>query len=321
MKCRNCGSEFVGGQCPNCGMIAKKPVYKKWWFWVVLVIVVAAVGGAGSNSGKTDDVAATVPESSLSEVQSQETSSEEGEEDSIAESEEASSVESKTASKTESKTASKEESKTESKTASKEESKSESKKEPKTEDYSNVATEYTLTAGNYTAGVDIPAGRCNATAVSGSGNLSSSNMFTGGVNEMFGIDDGDGFYTDSFTGISLPEGTVLCLNNDLTVKFTYTKIESDYTGRTYDEGAAITLGGGNFEAGTDFPEGVYNIVALSGTGNLSSSNMFDGGLNEMFGIDDGTGFYNSQFMNAELPSGTTLTISGGLSVKLIPAKG
>jgi hypothetical protein len=187
-------------------------------------------------------------------------------------------------------------------------------------DLSKVQKEYTLTAGYYEAGIDIPAGKCNVTAVSGKGNLYSSNMFEGGINAMFGVGDSSGLYTSSFNGLKLPSGTTLTLTGKLTIKLVFTTVESNFTGRTYDESKAITLTDGNYEAGTDFPEGIYKIVAVSGKGNLSSTNMFEGGLNEIFGIDDGSGLYNNQFINADFKKGVTLTISGGLKVKLIPAK-
>lgn len=197
----------------------------------------------------------------------------------------------------------------------------ESEQEPETEDdFSDVPMEYELTAGYYTAGIDIPAGKCNVIAVEGTGNLSSSNMFSGGVNEMFGIDDGTGFYTESFNGLKLPEKATLSTNGGLVIKLEYTTIESRPTGRTYDESAAIELSNGNYTAGSDFPEGIYNIEAVSGSGNLSSSNIFDGGVNEMFGVDDGSGFYNDKIQNITLSEGVELTVSGGLAVKLIPSK-
>ena len=192
-------------------------------------------------------------------------------------------------------------------------------KPPKGDDLANVAKEYTLTAGHYTAGIDIPAGKCNVTAVSGAGNLSSSNMFSGGINAMFGIDDSE-LYTASFSGLKLPKGTTLTLNSDLKITLTYTGVDSNFTGRSYDEGAAVTLKDGNYEAGTDFPAATYKIVAVAGTGNLSSTNMFDGGLNEMFGVDNSTGLYNGQFLNVDLKKGVTLTVSGGLTIQLIPTK-
>lgn len=190
------------------------------------------------------------------------------------------------------------------------------------EDLSKVSKEYTLTAGHYTAGIDLPAGQADIAAVSGKGNLSSSNLYNGGVNEMFGIDDGSKLYTSSFKGLSYPKDTVLSLNGRLSVKLTYTKVESNYTGRNYVEADASTFSTGNFKAGEDvnFAAGTYKIVAVSGRGNLSSSNIYDGGVNEMFGIDDGSGMYLNQFMNAEFKDGTTMSVAGGLVVRLIPAK-
>ena len=187
------------------------------------------------------------------------------------------------------------------------------------EDLSKVATEYTLSAGYYTAGIDLPAGKCNIVAVSGTGNLSSSNMYSGGINEMFGIDDSD-LYTDSFNGLKFPAKTELSVGGDLVIKLTFTAVESNFSGRTYDESAAQTLTDGNYTAGTDFPAGIYKIVAVSGRGNLSSSNIYDGGINEMFGVDDGSGFYVGQFLNVDLGKAVTLEISGGLTIQLTPAK-
>ncbi len=180
-------------------------------------------------------------------------------------------------------------------------------------------TSYTLESGIYTAGIDIPCGWCNVTAVSGTGNLISSNLFSGGVNEMFGIDNGYGLYTDTFNGLSLPSGTTLSVSSTLIVQLEYTQVDSGFTGRAYSEDDAITLKTGNYIAGVDFDAGVYKLVAVSGTGTLSSSNILNGGVNEMFGIDDGQGLYTPVFYNAELPEGTELSVSGGVSVKLIRA--
>ena len=60
--------------------------------------------------------------------------------------------------------------------------------------------------------------------------------------------------------------------------------------------------------------------AVSGKGNISSSNLYDGGLNEIFGVDADSNLYIGQFTNVSLDKGVTLKISGGLTVKLIPAK-
>ena len=84
MKCNQCGTEFEGKFCPNCGAQAatdqeaqptnneantqptinysqppiqsdrkaKKPIYKKWWFWVIVaVVVIAVLANLGGNHG------------------------------------------------------------------------------------------------------------------------------------------------------------------------------------------------------------------------------------------------------------------------------
>lgn len=77
MKCNQCGTEFEGKFCPNCGAPAsnanttaeqqpvqqptyapaptkvKKPIYKKWWFWVIIAVVV--IGIIGGSAGGNDD--------------------------------------------------------------------------------------------------------------------------------------------------------------------------------------------------------------------------------------------------------------------------
>lgn len=187
-------------------------------------------------------------------------------------------------------------------------------------DLSGVSKEYTLSAGYYTAGVDIPAGKCDVVAVSGTGNLSSSNLWSGGVNEMFGVDNGSGYYTESFNGLELPEDAELKVSGNLEIKLTYSELKSNYTGRTYDDSASVTLGSGNYTVGSDLNEGTYKVVAVSGNGNISSSNLFNGGINEVFGIDNGSGYYTEEFSNLKLEKDVTIEIKGNLKVKFIPAK-
>lgn len=302
MICRNCNTEHNGKFCPNCGSPAnnettdsiqamrqetatppKTPITKKWWFWAIGAVLVIAMFG---NLGEAGDKQKSNSPSNAGEPK-------------IAAAVKDSTDVTPTPNPTDAPTPTQ-------------------SPEP-TIDLSTVALEYTLTAGNYVAGIDIPAGRCTAMAVNGTGNLSSSNMFSGGINEMFGVDEGDGFYTSEFSGLKLPEGTILTVGGNVQVKLMFSVVEASFTGRTYDESNAIELGTGNFESGIDFPAGVYKIVAISGTGNLSSDNMFDGGINEVFGIDNGYNFYIPEFVNVDLPTGTELTVSGGVKIRLIPA--
>lgn len=187
------------------------------------------------------------------------------------------------------------------------------------EDLSQIETDYTLGAGHYTAGVDLPVGKCNLTAVSGNGNVSSSNMFNGGINAMFGVDDGNGLYESSFNGLKIKENVELKISGDVVVQVSYTEVTGGMSGREYDESAAVELGSGNYTAGTDFPAGTYTVTAVDGTGNVSTSNLYDGGMNEMFGVDDGNGLYTPEVKNVELSDGVELKVSG-VNIRLVPVK-
>ncbi len=68
---------------------------------------------------------------------------------------------------------------------------------------------------------------------------------------------------------------------------------------------------GNYIAGEDFPEGVYDLVPVSGGGNVQGS-----GLNEIMGVG-GNDFYTNYFDNKEFKAGDSLKVSG-VSLKLVP---
>lgn len=73
MNCNQCGTQFEGKFCPNCGAPAtaetpvveatpvapiveakkKKPIYKKWWFWVIVVVVAISVIAGSGGDGET----------------------------------------------------------------------------------------------------------------------------------------------------------------------------------------------------------------------------------------------------------------------------
>ncbi len=85
----------------------------------------------------------------------------------------------------------------------------------------------------------------------------------------------------------------------------------------------MDLANGNFVAGKDFPAGVYDITAISGTGNVSSDNMHHGGLNAIMGVTGSFEPYNEiyerSYKNIELPEGVILSISG-VKIQLTPSK-
>ncbi|WP_251900671.1 hypothetical protein [Lactococcus lactis] len=183
----------------------------------------------------------------------------------------------------------------------------------KTDDFSTVSKTYNLSAGNYAVGTDIPVGVANITATSGQGNLMTE---SGSINEMFGIDDGDGMYTSSYNNAELKKGDVLELNSGLKITLNYSEVKSNINPWTYNDSAAKQLGTGTYTVGKDFPAGVYKIVAVSGSGNLSDSS---GIINEMFGVDDGSGMYNSQYNGAPFTDGDKLEVSGGVVINIVPA--
>ncbi len=80
----------------------------------------------------------------------------------------------------------------------------------------------------------------------------------------------------------------------------------------------IRLKSGNYAAGIDFPGGVYTITAVKGSGNVSSSNLFDGGINAIMGTQNDD-FYIKEYQNIDLPDGTTLSIDG-LEVRLVKTR-
>ena len=82
----------------------------------------------------------------------------------------------------------------------------------------------------------------------------------------------------------------------------------------------LVFSGGNYVAGKDFPSGTYTVKAIKGSGNVYTSNMFSGGMNEiMAATTDGSyveGLYTSEFKNCKMPAGTELGIKGTVVVQL-----
>jgi hypothetical protein len=142
-------------------------------------------------------------------------------------------------------------------------------------------------------------------------------MFTGGLNEIMG-NPADDYSIEEFKNANLEDGVVLSISGNL--KLNISTEEAETTKMIKRENPlteTIELASGNYVVGEDFPAGIYNIVATSGSGNVSSSNMFEGGLNEIMGssADD---FSIKEFKNASLDEGVELTISG-VSIELVPS--
>jgi hypothetical protein len=125
-------------------------------------------------------------------------------------------------------------------------------------------------------------------------------------------------YSETFNGAKLPEGAYISITGTLVLKMEYTRVDSAFTGRTSDESAALTLTPGQYVVGEDFPAGTYTLVAEDGAGNVTSSDIFFGGINEMFGKSD-LSMYTPRFDNVELKDGWDLKISG-VTVRMIPTE-
>lgn len=175
-----------------------------------------------------------------------------------------------------------------------------------------------LSAGHYAAGIDFPAGTYSITCSSGTGNVSSTNMYDGGLNEIMSTDTSDGYSIDSFNNASFEDGDVLSVSSTAVIKLSSDGVDKNSLSTRTPSGTEIELSSGNFVAGTDFEPGVYVITCVSGTGNVSSDNMYDGGLNEVMSTDTSDGFGITTYTNAVFEEGTKLTISG-CTLKLTPS--
>ncbi|KMZ55793.1 hypothetical protein HMPREF0980_00089 [Dorea sp. D27] len=196
--------------------------------------------------------------------------------------------------------------------------KQEAKKEVQKEALVAEPYESEYSAGIYTAGIDFPAGTYTLTAVSGSGNVSSSNMFSGGLNEVMS-NPKDEYSIDSFNNAVLKQGVELSIGGTAIIRLSSPEADvSALKPRSAVPEETVDLGSGNFVAGTDFPAGVYNVIGTGGNGNVSSSNLYDGGINEIMG-PGGDGFGIHEFKNVSLPEGTTLTVSS-TSIQLVPVR-
>lgn len=190
--------------------------------------------------------------------------------------------------------------------------------EEATADTSTEAYSVQLTTGNYTVGVDIPIGEYDVTVIDGGGNVFTNDFGDNGIDATMGIDDGSGLYEESFQNLILEEDQILTVSGPLTIELKSEAAQTKNITPREAEGKECTLEGGNFTAGEDFEAGVYDIKVLSGNGNVSSDNMYEGGLNSAMGVDTSWDVYEQEFKNCALPEGTVLTISG-VTVQLTPS--
>ena len=80
MFCSKCGKEIDEKAiiCPGCGSPTKKKkrIFKKWWFWLLIVLVFCITMGAiGSNSSSSSSTGSDPEDSTVSNIQKEETAS------------------------------------------------------------------------------------------------------------------------------------------------------------------------------------------------------------------------------------------------------
>lgn len=78
----------------------------------------------------------------------------------------------------------------------------------------------------------------------------------------------------------------------------------------------IELSAGIYVAGEDFKEGKYDIVAISGGGNVMSTSQ----INAIMGKDKDNDMYVEEYKNATFKWASQVKITNNLKVKFIPVK-
>lgn len=75
--------------------------------------------------------------------------------------------------------------------------------------------------------------------------------------------------------------------------------------------APVQLRNGNFTAGVDFPAGVYDLYAISGSGTVSTTNTSDyaNSIFQMMAARENA-YYITSYQNVTLDTGTVLQVSG-----------
>lgn len=116
-------------------------------------------------------------------------------------------------------------------------------------------------------------------------------------------------------GIIIVMGIVATIITATQPKINYMSSSPTATMNNKSLSNSSVLSSGVYVAGQDFKGGKYNIIAVSGSGNISSSNMYAGGVDGEISSDN-NGTYK-EYRNINLPNGTKLTISGDVSVKLV----
>ncbi|WP_332838290.1 hypothetical protein [Fusobacterium canifelinum] len=164
---------------------------------------------------------------------------------------------------------------------------------------------FTLSAGSYTVGMDIPEGRYRIVAKKNSGNIYNKyNTFDENL-------DAENANTQKIFA-RLFIGDILTITYSLVVELSSEKANLLQNIVRRPIGKEITLKAGNYICGEDFKSGVYNIQRIKNSGFVSFD---DSG--ESFGSKDNE---LKEIKNCLFKNNDYLGISGGLVIKLVPSQ-
>lgn len=180
--------------------------------------------------------------------------------------------------------------------------------------------EATLIAGYYTAGIDFPTGKYDLVAQSGMGNVMCLDTLPIGLNIIMGNPITEGFSIADYNNAEFKKGDVLSVTSSLVLKINSDKaLLSGVEKRVNPATETVELSSGNYVSGVDFKAGVYDIIAVSGTGNVICLDSFVGSVNAIMGEPVTEGFSINKYNNVPFEDGYTLTVSG-VTIKLVPSK-
>ena len=164
---------------------------------------------------------------------------------------------------------------------------------------------FTLSAGSYTVGMDIPEGRYRIVTKKNSGNIYNKyNTFDENL-------DAENANTQKIFA-RLFIGDILTITYSLVVELSSEKANLLQNIVRRPIGKEITLKAGNYICGEDFKSGVYDIKRIKNRGVVSFDNS-----GESFGSEDNE---LKEIKNCLFKNNDYLGISSGLVIKLVPSQ-
>lgn len=180
----------------------------------------------------------------------------------------------------------------------------------------------TLTSGHYVAGIDFPVGTYTIYAVGGYGSFVSNDFGGRGyVNQLLGTgDDLPAGYKEQYGEVFFPHGTMISFDG-LVVRLESEAADVKNLGsRDNPLTQSVSLTAGTYTAGQDFDAGVYDVVAIDGTGSVVSSNTVAGISCIMSPTPEGS-HQMEDYYNVILADYTTITVDEGMTILLVPSTG